>query len=259
MPRVGLPRPQHWRDKLGVLIVGLIFFGGIGALCVMWAVVVLIRGEYLTAIVMAGFAVFLLNMVLAMGLTQFGRVSIHGRVESGGTELRVDRVFERLVSIAIIALIPSGIVFVCFAPIGRIDIPLNRGAQIFFPLGVAFMVYWSLLLLCRAKARGGWGYLRLTPDRFELVNVFHTAASGSWDDVIDVTDKAPPDNRGRFPAVMIMKDRPPEVINGLDGYTPRGRALYWMIRHYWLHPENRTELTNGEALDRLRAEDFEVE
>jgi hypothetical protein len=43
------------------------------------------------------------------------------------------------------------------------------------------------------------------------------------------------------------------------GLVPNGAALYWMIRHYWLHPENRIELTDGRALERLRNEDFEPE
>ena len=30
-----------------------------------------------------------------------------------------------------------------------------------------------------------------------------------------------------------------------------------MIRHYWKHPENRAELTDGRALERLRNEQFD--
>ena len=42
-------------------------------------------------------------------------------------------------------------------------------------------------------------------------------------------------------------------------YAPNGAALYWMVRHYWKHPEDRAELTDGRALERLRTEQFEAE
>lgn len=32
-----------------------------------------------------------------------------------------------------------------------------------------------------------------------------------------------------------------------------------MARHYWRHPEDRNELTDGRALDRLRNDQFEPE
>jgi hypothetical protein len=49
------------------------------------------------------------------------------------------------------------------------------------------------------------------------------------------------------------------IIQGASGYAPNGAALYWMIRHYSKHPENRAELTDGRALERLRNEQFDPE
>jgi hypothetical protein len=39
-------------------------------------------------------------------------------------------------------------------------------------------------------------------------------------------------------------------------YPPEGRALRRIVHCYWKHPENRHELTDGRALERLRNEDF---
>ena len=35
-------------------------------------------------------------------------------------------------------------------------------------------------------------------------------------------------------------------------YTERGTALVELVRFYWQHPEQRAELTDGRALQRLR-------
>ena len=120
-----------------------------------WAAEVVSRREYLTAIVMVGFAIFVLGTVLAIAVTQFGWIAPSAELDSLGTVLRVDRVFARLMSTAIGAFIPSGILFIFLAPTGRLDIPLNHGQQIFLPFDVAFMVCLSVLAMYRAKLRGG--------------------------------------------------------------------------------------------------------
>jgi hypothetical protein len=56
-----------------------------------------------------------------------------------------------------------------------------------------------------------------------------------------------------------LKDKKPIVVKNASGYAPSGAALYWMIRHYCRHPENRAELTDGRALERLRTEQFDPE
>ena len=41
------------------------------------------------------------------------------------------------------------------------------------------------------------------------------------------------------------------MIDGADFYVPNGVGLYWAVRHYWRHPEDRVELGDGRALQRL--------
>jgi hypothetical protein len=98
------------------------------------------------------------------------------------------------------------------------------------------------------------GYLRVGVDGIEHADMFRTRRA-RWEDIVDVTDKA--DKRARNPIVFVVKDAKPVVVPNADRYSSSGAALYWMTRHYWQHPENRDELVDGRALDRLRGEQFD--
>jgi len=58
--------------------------------------------------------------------------------------------------------------------------------------------------------------------------------------------------------VLCRADGSELVLDGADFYVPKGVGLYWMVYHYWRHPEDRAELADGRALDRLRDERFDV-
>jgi len=164
----------------------------------------------------------------------------------------------RFLELSVVGAIVSGIVFVCYVPSGRLAIGIGGARQIYYPIIVAGLVCWFSYLLLRGRS-SGWGYLKLSPEGFEVTNSVTTTTSGAWDDVVDVVDQAPKGTSAYCPAVMVMGEGPPQVIKSVDGYGPYGSAIYWAIRHYWLHPENRGELTNGRAIERLEAQEFEVE
>lgn len=164
----------------------------------------------------------------------------------------------RFLELSIVSAIVSGISFVCYVPSGRLAIGIGGARQIYYPIIVAGLVCWFSYLLLRGRSNG-WGYLKLSPEGFEVSNSVTTTASGAWDDVVDVIDQAPKGKTVSCPAVMVMTDGEAQTINSLPTYQVNGAALYWAIRHYWLHPENRGELANGRAIERLRAQDFEVE
>lgn len=102
------------------------------------------------------------------------------------------------------------------------------------------------------SARRGRPVLRLSPDgtwgRF----------TNNWVEVTDIVGVAP---RGKAfrPVVLERKDGAPAVINNAAAWSPGGRALFRMIRHYWLHREDRAELVNGVAVERLTAGRFAAE
>jgi hypothetical protein len=120
-------------------------------------------------------------------------------------------------------------------------------------VGVAIAV-WGLIAFARRRTTG---YVRLTPTGFELANLVLTQ-EGTWDEVVNITDEYS-EKQGRHPTVFVMKERKPKVLKNTGGFAPSGAALYWMIRHYWKHPQNRAELTDGRAIERLRNEQFVAE
>jgi hypothetical protein len=129
--------------------------------------------------------------------------------------------------------------------------------QIFSPALMASAVIVAISGLFTAYRRGGMGYLKLTSTGIENANVAFTK-SFAWDDVVKVTDRAET-KRTRKAIVLSLQDGSEEIIEGADLYVPRGAALYWMVRHYWHNPEDRPELTDGRALDRLREGRFELD
>ncbi|WP_155948731.1 hypothetical protein [Mycobacterium sp. URHB0044] len=48
-------------------------------------------------------------------------------------------------------------------------------------------------------------------------------------------------------------------MNGAVFYVPNGVALYWTVRYYWRHPDDRAELMAGRAAEWFRDGRFAVE
>jgi hypothetical protein len=215
----------------------------------------MIRGHYLTTVALLGITVFPLVVVAALNLVAFGRTSLRAESDSEGTLLRPDRLFSTLMMVGFASVIPSGIVFIRYAPTGTLDIPMSRGYQIFSPIVMAFAVVTVVVGLVSALRRGGIGYLKLTPTGIDVANTLSTKAV-NWDDVVDIRDRADTKKRTRKAIVFCLRDGSEEIVDGADFYVPRGVALYWMVRHYWRHPDDRPELTDGRALERLRDERF---
>lgn len=252
-----LPEPKAWRDGRCTFRWVLLGWFVFNALIVYWGVAATLRGHYLTTVVAFGWAACPLAVVAALALASCGRTSLRATDDSTGTKVLPDRWFSALCFAGFAAFVPSGVLFVIFVPRGDIDIPMSRGMQIFSPALMGSAVVVAVLTLISAWRRGGMGYLKLTPVGIDNANVAFTK-SVDWDDVVNVTDSAET-KRTRKAIVLCLQDGSEEIIGGADLYVPRGAALYWMVRHYWRHPEDRPELTDGRALDRLRDERFELD
>jgi hypothetical protein len=79
-----------------------------------------------------------------------------------------------------------------------------------------------------------------------------------WDDIVRLADHSKA-KKTRKAAVLTLRDGNEKIIDGLDFYVPKGALLYWMIRHYWLNPDERAELVDGRALERLKAGRFDID
>jgi hypothetical protein len=239
------------------IILGVIFFGGFGTLCIVWAVVTLGRGEYLTAITVLGFAGFCFSPVVASMIVKSGRVTARGTFDGAGTVIRQDRRVELLTLGFLFAGVIGMGLFAIFWPLGKLDIPVPHSFRYSLPFMSAAGAVMGGLGLWRALGRGERGYLRLTPQGFEISNA--SPSCGEWAQVKDVADRAP----GKpVPAaksiVMVMADgQTPTLAAG--SYTPGGQALREMVRFYWQHPEHRAELADGRALTRLSSHTFKAD
>jgi hypothetical protein len=208
-------------------------------------------------VVLFGWACFPLAVLAAIGLTSSGRVSLRAESDPTGTTVLPDRLFGILCVAGLVTVIPTGVLFIIFVPRGEIDIPMSRGMQIFSPALMSGAVLVAVLGLITAWRRGGMGYVKLTSAGLDNANIAFTK-SVYWDDVVDVKDSSE-EKRTRKAIVLCLRDGSEEIVGSADLYVPTGAALYWMVRHYWKHPENRAELADGRALDRLRNEQFEAQ
>jgi hypothetical protein len=135
-----LPEPANWQASRRVLVwatLGVLAFTSFG---IFWSVVATIRGHYLTPVALFGISVFPLIAVASLLLVSFGRTSLRAESDSEGMVLRPDRLFSILMIVGFVSVIPSGIVFIRYAPTGTLDIPMSRGYQIFSPIVMAFAV-----------------------------------------------------------------------------------------------------------------------
>jgi hypothetical protein len=202
--------------------------------------------------------VFPLIAVAALLLVSLGRTSLRAETDSDGTILRPDRRFSTLMIVGFATVVPSGLVFIIYAPTGGLDIPMSRGYQIFSPIVMALAVVAAVMGLVSVVRRGGIGYLKLTPEGIDVANIISTKYV-DWDDVVDVKDNTDTKRRTRKAIVFCLQDGSEEIVDGADFYVPNGIALYWMVRHYWRHPDDRSELTDGRALERLGGERFALD
>jgi hypothetical protein len=254
---IALPQPSHWRDNRTTILLGLVLFGISGVASAVLGIQRTLNGHYLTAGILAGSTVFCAGLTAAAARSVFATVPLRAAYDSKGTTLRPDPMTLALALVGLFALIPSGTLYVIYVPRGSVDLPLGHAERIFSPILIGLAVaiaVWGLIALARRRTTG---YVRLTPTGFELANLVLTQ-EGTWDEVVDITDEYA-DNQARHPTVFMMKEGKPKVLKNTGGFAPSGAALYWMIRHYWKHPQDRAELTDGSAIERLRKEQFVAE
>lgn len=241
-----------------VAFFGIIFAGGFGILCAVWAVVTAGRGEYLTTIVVLGFAGFCFGLVVPFIIVRSGKVTARAEVDATGTTIRPDGRVEVLTLVwGLVTVIAMGL-FAALFPLGKLDIPVPHTMRYYLPFMSAAGAVMGVPTLWRIFGRGDRNCLRLTLNGFEFPKGLGPR-SGEWSEVKDITDRVPGQPAPAYSAVvMVMFDgQTPTLAAG--SFTPEGKALRELMRFYWQHPEHRGELTNGRALQRLSNEEFGVE
>jgi hypothetical protein len=239
------------------VVYGAVFCIGFGLLCTIWTVVTLKRGEYLTAIVVLGFAGFCFGLIVPFIIIKTGRVTPRGAFDAAGTTIQPDRRVEVLSLLWGLVTVAAMGLFAILFPLGKLDIPVPHTMRFYIPfLGAAGAVMGAPTLWRRVR-RGRGTYLRLTADGFEFSKGL-SSRHIEWEQVKDVTDKVPGQATPADSAVVILRTDGDAMTLAAGSFTPNGRALRQWVRFYWQHPDHRGELTDRRALERLRNEDFEV-
>lgn len=242
--------------SIAVVIFTVIFFGGFGILCMGWAFVALTRGEYLTAIVVLGFAGFCFGLVVPFIIVRSGNITARVEVDIAGTTIRPDRIVDVLTQAWIVAGVVGMGLFAIFQPLGKLDIPVPHTMRYYLPFMSAAGAVMGAPMLWRIVKRGGTKYLRLTPKGFEFAQGSRSA-SGEWAQVKDVTDRPPGQPTPAYSAIVVVMSSGQTPTLAAGSFTPDGRALRELVRFYWQHPDHRSELTDGRAVERLDKQKFE--
>jgi hypothetical protein len=160
-----------------------------------------------------------------------------------------DRRFSALVVVSLVLATLSMLTIAIAVPMGAFDVPMSGGMRTFSPLVAGFGALVGVAGLFTGWRRGGVGYVGLSPDGVHIANIVYTE-SVDWDEIAQVTDTAQR-KKTRKAVVLQLHDGSEKVIDGADLYVPGGATLYWMVRHYWLHAEDRIELVDGRAFERM--------
>lgn len=251
-----LPEPEGWRAANRIAAAGGLVGVVVAAAYAYWGVMAATRGSYLTTVVAIGPAASVVLMIAAVGLVLSGRISPRTTTDATGFTVRPDRRFSVLILMCMVMFIPSGALFTILAPQGLIDLPLTTMMRTFgaFAAGVVALI--GAAGLVTAWRRGGVGHVKLTPAMVENADIFSTRVV-EWDDVVDVVDHAE-SRRAHRAVVLRLRDGREEIISVADIYLPRGVALYWLVRHYWRHPEDRMELVDNRVAERLEDGRFDL-
>ena len=256
MSLLKLPEPDGWSGGRTFLALAVAVSVVVAVAYCTLGVAAATRGNYLTLAVTLGWSAFLLTFSWAIALVGTRRTTLQTTSDATGFTLWPDRRFTRIVLVGVVAALPSSILFAVFAPVGGIEFASTTLLRTALPIGAGFAAFVGIAGLITAWRRGGVGHVKLTPAMIESADILSTRAC-EWDDVVDGADHAET-RKARRAVVLRLRDGKEEIISVADIYVPGGVALYWLVRHYWRHPEDRTELVDTRATERLRDGRFDL-
>src|SRR5882762_5563399 len=102
--------------KLHTAILGWLVFGAIGTLAAVLAVLNLVRGEYLTAVVALGGSAFCYGMIIPLAKVVRGNVTPRGEVDDAGTTFRPDRGIDLPVHVSLLGLVVASALISVMVP-----------------------------------------------------------------------------------------------------------------------------------------------
>jgi hypothetical protein len=250
------PLPPNWVSGFSALAkFGLLICIGGVVYSAAQMVVALRDGSAWAALTAGGLTVFFLGFLGTVSVTVLASTKRHAEWSAAGTTVRVNPTIAWFYAIALFGGVVGSSCYLFFVSRGLADLPFATpgGGRVNRHLMISLLVLSVSGLIALLRTREP-GYLHVGVDGIEHANMLRTRRA-RWEDVVDVTDKS--DKRARNPVVFVVKGAKPVVVPNADRYGSIGPALYWMARHYLQHPDDRNELVDGRALDRLREERFD--
>lgn len=217
--------------------------------CAVWASMTVVHQHYLTTAVAVAATIFWLLPLIAW--IMMPGMAAWGTADDNGTVIRLDKSFERIMLLDMVTGAVALGAVAALGSTGRLDIPLPPDIgrlYAFIFLGGAIVCLAAAIVTVK---RPGISRVRLSSEGFEFAEAF-TTKRGSWSQVTAVTDEAPKGVYATSPIVMVMSDGGTKMLKESVIFTQDGRALRELVQYYWRHPDQRPELTDGRALDRLR-------
>jgi hypothetical protein len=250
------PKPSNWGSRLPpVAIFGLLLCIGAVVYFGVETAAAVERGSFMAASSAGALAVFFSGALGALAATFL--MSAEGRSDwsSAGTTVRVHPAVLWLYAIALLGGAISSSLYLWSAWRGTGDLPFTGSGdgRVARYLMVALLVLSVSGLVAIVRSREP-GYVRLSVSGIDHGDMLRTR-SARWEDIVDVSDTS--DKRAHNPIVFVLRVGNPIVVANADRYGSAGPALYWMARYYWRQPDARSELIDGQALERLREDRFE--
>ena len=259
-----LPMPPHWNDLNSPR--GRAFFYLVGLMGAIGVLASLLGGGGLG--LMQTFGLAWVGGIVALSFGMQRRKQSMATATAQGSTLYPNRSRQKVLALGLGALSAAGIVYALLFLSG-VDVPPlvsshRQGSSTGSLTHVDATFAGVVGLVLGASIIHGWWrsrdyYLNLNPAGFHANE--RPVKAGRWEDVVDILDYLPSTGsslrqKPLTPIVFVMRDGSSQVL--LDGawYSNKGYAMFWMVRNYWLHPEERGELLNGVALERLAREDF---
>jgi hypothetical protein len=232
------------------------FTGGLGALFTVKTIGEIENTHWLAATITAAAAAGFLICAAAATLMLAGRGSLRASYGSAGTTFLPPPVTKWTALIAA-SLIVGPVLYMTYGSRVTDDLPALAGKDYGRLLVMVIGGVVLLIVIARRSLSGRRPVLTISADGIEFDDL-STRYTIDWDDITDIVGHLPKRRYFR-PIVFERKSGPLLAINNASSYVPGGRALFWLIRFYWLHPAHRSELASGAAIDRLMTDRITVD
>jgi len=241
-------------NKFVVLTLWYVLFGVIALVALIWGVMEVINGDFVTTAVVLGFVSCCVGLIAYLSLPISGVVTPRPEFDSSGTTIRRDSAVDISLLLIVGGAFISVLTVAVFGWSGRIDIKLPPGQAWSRYAGVAVLATVALLpVLWMTLRHRGSGFVRLTHSGIEILGRAGVTSCG-WDEVVEVADSRSEKSRSPRAMLRVVKAKGPELSTTADAYTPGGDALCRFVRFYLTYPDYRDELVDGRAVERFWAE-----